>query len=343
MTERQPPEQRRRKRRRWRLRRDDIKAEWSVSGGLTVAGSGVIGALLVVLFWWVFQQQPQVEVPDLAGMSRVVAETQLKNKGLNLHATFDEASTQPTGTVLRTDPAAGAKLGQGGGVSLVLAAPGPSPTPPPPVVPPSVVVLPPVVVPPPAVAPPPVVVLPPAAAPPPAVIQPPAPVPHPTPVLRQVPDVVGFDLVRAERTLAANKLAAGSVTKEVSDQRAQTVLRTNPRAGTTVWPGSSVDLVVATPRRVLVPNVVGYDRATAERTLAANKLAVGSVTEEASSQCAPTVLRTNPVAGTEVQPGSKVNLVLAKLVLAKPPAVSGHSTDGGSPRSSMPCGHSGGR
>ncbi len=143
--------------------------------------------------------------------------------------------------------------------------------------------------------------------------------------------MVGFDRVRAERTLAANELAVGSVTEEASDQPAQTVLRTNPRAGTAVWRGSAVDLVVAKPRQVPVPDVVGYDRATAEQMLAADGLTVGSVTEEESDQCAQTVLRTDPAAGTEVRPGSAVD-----LVLAKPPAVSGGSTDG------VPCGDSGG-
>ncbi|MGH3428159.1 MAG: PASTA domain-containing protein [Pseudonocardiaceae bacterium] len=236
--EQQPPDERRRKRRRWRLRRDDIKAEWSVSGGLTLAGTGVIGALLVVPVWWVLQQRSQVEVPYLVGVSHVAAEAQLKSKGLNLHATYGEVSTQPAGTVLRTDPTAGTKLDQGGGVSLVLAISEPSLTSPPAVVPPSVVVLPPVVVPPPA------------AAPPPIMIPPPIVTPPPTPALRQVPDVVGFDLVRAKQTLAANKLTVGSVTEEASNQCAQTVLRTNPRAGTTVQLGSAVNLVLTKPPAV---------------------------------------------------------------------------------------------
>lgn len=76
MTEQQPPDEKapdeqRRTRRRWRVRLDGIKADWSVSGGLTVAGTGFVGALLVVLGWLFFQQQSQVEVPDLVGLSRV--------------------------------------------------------------------------------------------------------------------------------------------------------------------------------------------------------------------------------------------------------------------------------
>lgn len=61
---------------------DGIKADWTPSSGLTVAGSGLMGSLLVGIVWFVVHQQSQVEVPDLAGVSRVVAEAQLKDRGL---------------------------------------------------------------------------------------------------------------------------------------------------------------------------------------------------------------------------------------------------------------------
>jgi serine/threonine-protein kinase len=61
----------------------------------------------------------------------------------------------------------------------------------------------------------------------------------------EVPDVVGKDQVQAARALRADGLWVGSVTQEVSDQPPGTVLRTNPKAGTAVRPGSTVDLIVA--------------------------------------------------------------------------------------------------
>ena len=51
MTEEKRPDDEQPKRRRWRLRLDDLKASWSPSGGLTLAGGGVLGAVLVVLAW----------------------------------------------------------------------------------------------------------------------------------------------------------------------------------------------------------------------------------------------------------------------------------------------------
>lgn len=226
---------------------------WSANFGVGVIGGLVFAcvALLIMVAIWVAMPKAQVEVPELAGLSWIKAEEMLGGRGLTVLTSSDEASEQPSGTVLRTDPAAGQKLDQGAGVHLVLAtvappatvpevaenplpalespAPQDSPRPqdsPAPQQPPGVVP-PPVVVPLPVKVPPPVVVIPPA------------------PGLRPVPEVIGLDRWRAARVLANGGLSVGSVTEEASSQRAGTVLRTNPRAGTAVWPGSSVNLVIA--------------------------------------------------------------------------------------------------
>jgi uncharacterized membrane protein YgcG len=58
-------DERQKKRRRWRLRLDSVKAEWPVSGGLTLGGSGFVGLVVVVLAWWIFHQ-PQSQVQPTA-------------------------------------------------------------------------------------------------------------------------------------------------------------------------------------------------------------------------------------------------------------------------------------
>jgi PASTA domain len=141
--EEQPADEERRKRSRGRLRvkrkRDDVKdsikegvkdslkesiqAAWPVSGGLTITGIG-IGAIFVVLGWWLFHQQKgQVEIPDLVGKTSIEAEARLADAGLKLGSIHDEVSSLPPGTVLRIDPAAGTKLDRGAGVNLIVAAP----------------------------------------------------------------------------------------------------------------------------------------------------------------------------------------------------------------------------
>lgn len=160
--------------------------------------------------------------------------------------------------------------------------------------------------------PPPVPALPPAPvpAPPPA----PAPVPAPLPQPVSVPNVVGYDRVRAERMLNDKGLTVGSVTEEESNERPPgLVLRTNPKADTMVRPNSSVDLVLTKCAVRPSPDVIGHYQATAQQILSQHGLSVGSVTEQESNERVPgAVLQTNPKPGSEVQRGSRVNLVVAK-------------------------------
>lgn len=305
------------------------------------AGAGVLGAfvlaivvLLVVVALWATQGQSRVEVPVLVGLPRSQAETLLKNMGLNLRATSDQVSAQPAGTVLRTDPAAGVKLDPGAGVSLIVAIAAPSgkasgiaDVPPMPEA--ATAQQPaPVAVPAPVEQPAPVVVPSPVVVPPPVVVRPPVVIPPPSPALRQVPDLIGADRIRAGRVLRDAGLSVGSVTEEVSNQPAGTVLRTNPKAGSAVWPGSAIDLIIAKRgSQVKVPNVVGMDRMSAARALRDEGLTVGPVSEVmVPNQPAGRVLRTDPAAGTPVPAGTAVNLVVtAKAPPAKPSDSDGQS------------------
>ena len=305
------------------------------------AGAGVLGAfvlaivvLLVVVALWATQGQSRVEVPVLVGLPRSQAETLLKNMGLNLRATSDQVSAQPAGTVLRTDPAAGVKLDPGAGVSLIVAIAAPSgkasgiaDVPPMPEA--ATAQQPaPVAVPAPVEQPAPVVVPSPVVVPPPVVVRPPVVIPPPSPALRQVPDLIGADRIRAGRLLRDAGLSVGSVTEEVSNQPAGTVLRTNPKAGSAVWPGSAIDLIIAKRgSQVKVPNVVGMDRMSAARALRDEGLTVGPVSEVmVPNQPAGRVLRTDPAAGTPVPAGTAVNLVVtAKAPPAKPSDSDGQS------------------
>ncbi|MDQ3899299.1 MAG: PASTA domain-containing protein [Actinomycetota bacterium] len=298
------------------------------------AGAGVLGAfvlaivvLLVVVALWATQGQSRVEVPVLVGLPRSQAETLLKNMGLNLRATSDQVSAQPAGTVLRTDPAAGVKLDPGASVSLIVAIAAPSgkasgiaDVPPMPEA--ATAQQPaPVAVPAPVEQPAPVVVPSPVVVPPPVVVRPPVVIPPPSPALRQVPDLIGADRIRAGRVLRDAGLSVGSVTEEVSNQPAGTVLRTNPKAGSAVWPGSAIDLIIAKRgSQVKVPNVVGMDRMSAARALRDEGLTVGPVSEVmVPNQPAGRVLRTDPAAGTPVPAGTAVDLVVtAKAPPAKP-------------------------
>jgi serine/threonine-protein kinase len=104
----------------------------------------------------------------------------------------------------------------------------------------------------------------------------------------------------------------GQVSTEASEAVAKgLVIRSSPAAGTLVDPNSAVGLVVSNgPSQVTVPDVVGKTEAGARQAIGEVKLTFES-TNEVSQKVPGTVLRSTPAAGTKVDPGSTVTVVLA--------------------------------
>ncbi|HKG17939.1 MAG TPA: Stk1 family PASTA domain-containing Ser/Thr kinase [Solirubrobacteraceae bacterium] len=127
-----------------------------------------------------------------------------------------------------------------------------------------------------------------------------------------VPDVSGRSEVQARRTLekAGFKVEAQ---REPSDAvAAGQVTRTVPPGGSLADRGSTVKLYVSSgPGQVIVPTVVGQDQAGAQATLANSGLKVSAVSQE-SDQPAGTVLSQDPGAGTTINKGSTVTIVVAR-------------------------------
>ena len=129
-----------------------------------------------------------------------------------------------------------------------------------------------------------------------------------------VPNVVGGTQAAATTALASVGLNVGTVTTQASSTVASgKVISESPTAGTSVNAGSAVSLVISTgPAQVSVPNVVGGTQAAATTALTSAGLIVGSVTTQASSTVASgNVISESPVAGTSVNVGSAVNLVIS--------------------------------
>ena len=129
-----------------------------------------------------------------------------------------------------------------------------------------------------------------------------------------VPDLSGFGQAAAEAALTAAGLSVGIINTAASDTvPVGDVLDQNPPAGTSVQPGSAVDLVLSSgPEAITVPDVLSLGQAAAEAALTDAGLSVGTITT-AASDTVPVgeVLDQNPPAGTSVQPGSAVDLVLS--------------------------------
>ena len=135
------------------------------------------------------------------------------------------------------------------------------------------------------------------------------------PALVTVPDVAGLSEAGAEAAIVGSGLTVGDVTTTTSDTvPAGDVISQNLTAGTSVAPGTAVDLVVSLgPALVTVPDVVGLSEAGAEAAIVGSGLTVGGLAT-ATSDTVPAgdVISQNPTAGTSVAPGAAVDLVLSR-------------------------------
>jgi len=129
-----------------------------------------------------------------------------------------------------------------------------------------------------------------------------------------VPNVVGDTEAAATSAITSAGLTLGTVTPQSSGNvPSGDVITETPNAGTEVNSGSAVNLVVSSgPAQVAVPGVVGITQAAATTAITSVGLVVGSVTTATSSTIpSGSVISENPVAGTLVNVGSAVNLVVS--------------------------------
>lgn len=139
-----------------------------------------------------------------------------------------------------------------------------------------------------------------------AAIVPPAPEGVP------VPDVVGQSATDAQAAIEGVGLVA-SVEDTPSDEvEVGLVTETSPAAGTEVELGATVTMLVSTgPATVPVPDVVGQVAADAQAALDGEGFVV-TMTEQASDEVEEgLVISTNPTAGTEVAPGTTVDMTVS--------------------------------
>jgi RHS repeat-associated protein len=129
-----------------------------------------------------------------------------------------------------------------------------------------------------------------------------------------VPNVIGMTLASAESVVTSASLTIGAITS-ISDNStpAGQVVSQSPSTGTSVPIGTAVSLVVSLgPATTMVPNVTGLNQTDAEAAIFAGNLTVGSVTTSYSNTIASgTVISQNPTAGSTVQQGSVVSLVVS--------------------------------
>ncbi|ORT99627.1 Serine/threonine protein kinase PrkC, regulator of stationary phase [Anaerovibrio sp. JC8] len=138
-----------------------------------------------------------------------------------------------------------------------------------------------------------------------------------------MPDLKGMSRSNAEAKLNKMGLKIGAVYEEESNEPAGTVLKQDPGNGSKVHKGQTVDFTVSKgPKKtgVTIPDYSGMSVDSVKSNLAANKLTLGTVKEQTSSQPKGTVIGQSPAAGSEVKEGGAVNIIVSSGQAAQAPA-----------------------
>jgi serine/threonine-protein kinase len=129
----------------------------------------------------------------------------------------------------------------------------------------------------------------------------------------QVTDVTGVTYDQGVATLTSQGLLISKV-YEVSDTvPVDTIIRTDPVAGTAVPENTLITIYVSSGKNtVRVPSLVDLTEADAQALLVSLKLTLGTITQSNSaSAAAGKVISSDPVLNAEVPEGTAINLVVS--------------------------------
>ena len=134
------------------------------------------------------------------------------------------------------------------------------------------------------------------------------------PELRPVPDVRGDSPDSARETILSAGMRVGETVERFDAKvRAGRVAATDPAIGTDVAPGTSINVVVSKgPETVKLPNVSGKKESPATKRLESAGLRVRTDKAFSESVAQGRVISTSPSAGTIVETGSTVTVVISK-------------------------------
>ncbi len=125
--------------------------------------------------------------------------------------------------------------------------------------------------------------------------------------------VVGEDLNTARTRLQNQGLTVGAPIQVTSSKKAGTVIAQLPQGGTKVKEGSTVSLTVSSgPGNTPVPTLVGETVDQAKSSLQVASLKAGKILKQSSTTIpSGRVIDSSPAAGTSLQIGSEVTLVVS--------------------------------
>ena len=129
-----------------------------------------------------------------------------------------------------------------------------------------------------------------------------------------MPDLKSMSRSNAEEKLKKMGLKLGAVFEENSKEPAGTVINQDPRSGSKITKGQTVDITVSLgekKKEVTVQNYTGLSVDSAKSNLEANGLSLGGISEETSTKPKGTVIGQSPAAGSTTTEGGSVSLIIS--------------------------------
>ena len=125
--------------------------------------------------------------------------------------------------------------------------------------------------------------------------------------------IIGMSKADADEYLISHKLKPQYINEYSDKVNAGNVIKTSPEVGTSVKPGTTVKVYIATDVReeVEVPKIIGSGKDEAEQELLAKGLVLGTVTEVNSEQEAGIIVTQSVQKGEKVPAGSAIDIEIS--------------------------------
>lgn len=250
---------------------DDYPEEEKSKTGKYILITLLVLGLLALGAYLLLGGSPEVDVPDVVGLSEERATTELEDAGLEVKSRNRSNAEVDQGDVFRQDPEAGATAEEGDMVTIFVSS-GPGEV--------------------------------------------------------TVPNLLTLTEDQAEDALDQVGLELGRVKRESSDSPEGTVFEQNPGSGELLNEGESVNIVVSTGvATATVPDVVGLPEADAVAAIEDEGLTADVVTEPSDEAGEGIVIAQDPGAGTELEEGDTVQILVSEGPEFEMPDVQGDDAD----------------
>lgn len=137
----------------------------------------------------------------------------------------------------------------------------------------------------------------------------------------KVPNIIGLELLEARSRLKGLNIQIETIDYYPSNQKYNTILGVYPKPGTKLEINQKISILVSSQQMIdpsVMPNITGLDLNDAREVLKQIGLEISSISQT-NDPTLPvnTIISTNPAAGTKIQRGQKVSVVINNGASAK--------------------------